>query len=482
MPRTLADVFTELDQLTRKRNAVRTQIAETEKLARTEGVEERLTNLNRSLVKLGTRKDQLSQELPAAIRNSPSGALQPGVSPSQSDDVPNDGTTVKDPWSNRDGRYSEGVDRIRVRGMEAVTRHAEHGLVPDAPVERILDAIGNGDDAEAGPLARWALAATDPAYQRAFASLLVDPARGHLQWSPEERAAFTRSQEVSRALSVGTPADGGYLVPFTLDPSVVLISDGTINPIRELARNVVTATNKWHGVASEGVTAQWKPELDETVESPPAFTQPTVDVHLGDVYVEYSYEAGMDAVGLVAELGRLFSDARASHESAAFTSGTGTGQPQGLVSGLGPDQTVTTGATGTFTQDSVFQLLEALPPRHRARATFMGPLGTLHLLAQAETSNGALLWPEIKDDRLLRRRLAENSEMDSELVDGNHILAVGDFSKYVVADRVGATIELIPNVVGPNRRPIAARGAYFWWRTGGDFTDVNAFRRLEVGA
>jgi HK97 family phage major capsid protein len=62
----------------------------------------------------------------------------------------------------------------------------------------------------------------------------------------------------------------------------------------------------------------------------------------------------------------------------------------------------------------------------------------------------------------------------------NYLLAYGDWSNFVIVDRIGTTIELIPNLVGANRRPTGQRGALMWFRTGSDVVVNEAFRLLDV--
>lgn len=56
----------------------------------------------------------------------------------------------------------------------------------------------------------------------------------------------------------------------------------------------------------------------------------------------------------------------------------------------------------------------------------------------------------------------------------------GDFSNYVVVDRIGTTVELVPHVFGANGRPTGERGLYMHRRVGGDIVNPNAFRLLNV--
>lgn len=57
----------------------------------------------------------------------------------------------------------------------------------------------------------------------------------------------------------------------------------------------------------------------------------------------------------------------------------------------------------------------------------------------------------------------------------------GDFKAgYLIADRVGAAVEYVPHLFGPNRRPTGQRGWYLHWRVGGNVLVENALRLLTV--
>lgn len=55
---------------------------------------------------------------------------------------------------------------------------------------------------------------------------------------------------------------------------------------------------------------------------------------------------------------------------------------------------------------------------------------------------------------------------------------MGDFSRFVIIDRIGLTIELIPHIVGTNHRPTGQRGLFAYWRVGSKVVDAGAFRAL----
>ena len=66
-----------------------------------------------------------------------------------------------------------------------------------------------------------------------------------------------------RGLQITTDASGGYLMPFTLDPTIILTNNGVVNPIRQLATVNSVATDNWQGITSAGVTASYDAEESE---------------------------------------------------------------------------------------------------------------------------------------------------------------------------------------------------------------------------
>ena len=59
----------------------------------------------------------------------------------------------------------------------------------------------------------------------------------------------------------------------------------------------------------------------------------------------------------------------------------------------------------------------------------------------------------------------------------NYPLIYGDFSQFVLVDRIGSTVEIVSHLFGSNRRPTGQRGALLWFRTGSAVVVPQAFRR-----
>src|SRR5690606_34934006 len=61
------------------------------------------------------------------------------------------------------------------------------------------------------------------------------------------------------------------------------------------------------------------------------------------------------------------------------------------------------------------------------------------------------------------------------------LLAFGDFRHYVIVDRVGMSVELIPHLFNANANlPDGRRGLYAYWRNSAEVVAPNAFRVLTV--
>ena len=61
----------------------------------------------------------------------------------------------------------------------------------------------------------------------------------------------------------------------------------------------------------------------------------------------------------------------------------------------------------------------------------------------------------------------------------SNLAILGNFQRYVVAQRVGMNIEFIPNVVNGSGVPTGQRAWLAWARVGADSVDDDAFRLLQ---
>ena len=125
------------------------------------------------------------------------------------------------------------------RATSLVELHDRRGLMP-----------GRGEaatrSAQTPSIARHMLRYGGDEYYEAFRDYVNDPTGPGMQ-----RAAG--------ALTLAA-AQGGYLLPYFLDPTIVLTTDGTTNPYRRIANVKQITTNAYQGVNSAGVQAAFVDE------------------------------------------------------------------------------------------------------------------------------------------------------------------------------------------------------------------------------
>jgi HK97 family phage major capsid protein len=337
-------------------------------------------------------------------------------------------------------------------------------------LDRLLNKFSEGDDGQR--FSRHVLNAGSPAYRRAFAKALA----GKMLTSEEQR---------SLSLTAGS---GGYAVPVTLDPTIIPTSNGAVNPWRAISRVEQITGNTWNGVSAGAVVASRDLEFEEVSDDAPTLVQPAATVTKAQAFIPFSIEVGQDWGSLESEMASLIQDAKDVEEATAFATGGGTGvNPQGVLTGA--TGTVAAG-TAAFAVANLYALIEALPPRFRPNAKFVGNLAQYNRIRQFDTAGGANSWitnlsQGVGDDatgsigQLLGKPAYESSVMASVLTAGSKLLIFGDFRYFLIVDRIGMTVELVPHLFGAtNQRPIGARGLLAYWRNTSEVLSAAAFKTL----
>jgi HK97 family phage major capsid protein len=338
----------------------------------------------------------------------------------------------------------EGVDREEMQGH----------------LERMLER-----DSKDGWLAQRMLRTGSTVYRNAFSKVIMGA-----QLSPEE----------SRALSL-TGEFGGFAVPFTLDPTIIPTSNGVVNPLRQISRlENITNADTWKGVSSAGTTAAYSAEAAETEEDEFKIAQPEISAERASSLILASFEITQDWVGVQGEIGRAIQDAKDELEATKFLSGTGEDEPFGLL--VGATETVATAEEGKLGVADIYKLKAALPPRYVPNGRFLANDGQFDRVRQFDTSGGANLWVTLADARpplLLGKPAHEMSTMETGLTKDDLLAVYGDFSRYIIVDRLGMSIEVIPHVM-VGKKATGQRGFYAFWRNGAKVVDKNGFRVLKA--
>jgi HK97 family phage major capsid protein len=325
-----------------------------------------------------------------------------------------------------------------------------------------------------GSVARHILTTGSDVYQRAFHKTIMSQSLNHAE-----------QEAIERAFTLGST---GIPVVWTLDPTIIRTSNYVINPIRAISRiETISGTNEWRGVTSGAVVATYEAEATEAADQTPTLTQPAVQVQRAQTFVPFSREVDQDVDSLQSEMAGLFQESKDILEATQFYSGAGTTVfPQGIRTGLTNTQRVQTATTAVFVVGDLYALQNALPPRARnAGSQFIASLTQLNRIRALDTSGGSSLWVQLGSGlpgQLLGMSAYELSTMPTALTTTTDLMVVGDFSGgYLIVDRIGMEIELIPHLFGgTNRYPTGQRGLWALWRNSAKVLDANRFRFLQV--
>lgn len=379
----------------------------------------------------------------------------------------------------RDARSMDDmIARTRDNALRAIEEH-HYDNSPDQDATRArIDHLLRTVDKRDGDLARRILVTGTELYDRAFGKACL--ALNTHGLTNEERAA----------LAVGTTTAGGFAVPFSLDPTVIMTNNSVVNPVRAVARVVTITGKQWQGITSAGISVSRAAEAAEASDNAPTIAQPTATPTRVQGFVPFSFEVDQDWTQMRSELGMMFEEAKDVEEATAFTTGSGVDpNPEGFITGIRAvgGSLVALAAAGTLAVGDLYKPVNALPPRHVANASWMANKGVYNLVRQLDTAGGANLWARLAEGRparLIDYPVYEASAManGSDLTTANTSLAVlGDFKKFLIVDRVGMAVELIPHLFGAtNRFPTGQRGLFAVWRNTSKVLDPNAFRLLET--
>lgn len=351
------------------------------------------------------------------------------------------------------------VEIARFPGTKDRSKAQEH-------VEWLLD---NVQEDKEGTLARRILATGNPIYDRAFGKAISQK---------------PLDNEEARALSL-TAGAGGNAVTFDLDPTIMGTSNRSVNPLRAISRVIPITGDEWRGVTSGAITTAYAAEATETTDNSPTLTQPTISTEKAQAFIPFSIEIGMDWSGLRGEMSMLLQESKDDLEATKFTLGSGTNEPFGVI--VGATNTVTATTPQTFDAEDLYRLAAALPARYQPRASILANRAIFHLVRQFVLTGQSNPWKDLEDatsdangrvGTLLGYPAYELSAMDATPATNNEFAILGDFSRFVIVDRIGLDIELIPHLFGANQRPTGQRGLYAYWRNGSKVVDANAFRVL----
>jgi HK97 family phage major capsid protein len=356
-------------------------------------------------------------------------------------------------------------------GAGLATRQGDH-------VDRLVRTQnGNTDGAQ---IAKRMVLTENEHYRSAFAKAVTSPAPA---WTAEEARAIAEF----RAMSGGVDTAGGFGVPVLIDPSIILTSGAAAAPVLDLARIVTITTDEWKGVSSAGVSWSYDSEGSQVSDDSPTLAQPTVKVFTARGFIPYSIEIGEDYPSFAAEMRRLLDAGYIDLVAQQTITGAGSTSPRGIFTALDANTNVEVIVTtdGQFGAVDLLKVWKSLPERYRGSATWImstdvenevrsfsaNSQGSFYTINLAEGGIGNLFGRPV--------RTTDYAPEFTGTTGAANILVVGDFSNFLVAQRAGMNLELVPHLFGAQGRPTGQRGWFAYARHGFDSVNDLGFRILQ---
>jgi HK97 family phage major capsid protein len=297
-----------------------------------------------------------------------------------------------------------------------------------------------------------------------------------------------------KALSVGSGADGGYLVPPETEAAVIR-GVKNISPIRAIAGNRTVSANVYKKpFAVTGPATGWVAETATRPEtnSPTLaeLTFPTMELYAMPSATQTLLDDS--AVNIDEWLAEEIQIAFAQQEGTAFVSGDGNNKPKGFLSYTKVANSswewdkigyVATGEDGSFDptnpSDNLIDLIYSLKSEYRANARWVMNRATQAAIRKIKDADGNYIWqPGERADlapTLMNYPIAESEDMPN-VASNSYSIAFGDFNRgYLVVDRAGIRVL---------RDPYSAKPYVLFYttkRVGGGVQDFDAIKLLKFG-
>lgn len=336
-------------------------------------------------------------------------------------------------------------------------------------------------------IARRILVTENEHYREAWLKMVTRP-NGHMYLTDDERRSMMAYDEY-RTMSEGTTTAGGFGIPVFIDPSIIMTAQGSGNPFLSIARQVDVNTNAWKGVTSAGVSWSFDAENVEVSDDSPTLAQPTVTVYMARGFIPYSIEVGQDYPSFAAEMSGLLAEGYDELLVDKFTRGTGTAEPQGVLTILSATAGNRVGVQTSgvnFGADDPYRVWKALGQRFRRKASWLMSVDVNNKLRQLGTANVFHAFTESLPaewaDQFFGKTAYESPYMPDTTTStsaNSGLAVVGDFNNYLIARRGGMSVELIPHLFSTTTNlPSGTRGWFAYSRIGGGVVNTTGFRLL----
>ena len=302
----------------------------------------------------------------------------------------------------------------------------------------------------------------------------------------EERTA------IRNTMSTTTGSQGGYTVASELGAQIIAKLKH-FGAMRNVAQVVSTAQgNPMAYPTTDGTseTGEWLAENASATSLDPSFG--TVDIaafkagsKVITVPIELLEDSSFDIAGFIVN---RMSERLGRTVNTGYTTGTGTGQPFGVVTQAAAGKVGGTGQTTTFTYNDLVDLYESIDQAYieGGNCQFMFSQDVRKALRKMVDSANRPIWTPGYEygstagipDQLLGANVVINNGMPTPAANAKSIL-FGDFRRYVIRDVNQVVMFRFEDSAFTTKGQV---GFMSWVRTGGNLTDTSAVKYYQHSA
>ena len=328
-----------------------------------------------------------------------------------------------------EGRSLNAEEKTKFDAMEADARGIKEQIdVLERTAEMKKELAANAEVREAAPKATR---------KGAFEKYLRN---GMSSLNANERSMMAELRGTSTQVA-GTDSLGGFLVPqdFSNELDIATLFTGEVERLAKKLNTAGGALLDYPTINDTATDAGLTNEAAAVTVQDMTFANAQLSAYNYASQVRVSMQLLQDnAFDLNAFLAESMGERIARATNAAFTTGTGSSQPQGIITGATLGNTAASATA--IAADDILDLVHSLDPSYRNKASFGlmahdNVIAAIRALGIGSSNDFPIFIPSMaagEPDKLFDYNLYYNNDMASAITTGQKTLLAADFSKFVV--------------------------------------------------
>ena len=333
--------------------------------------------------------------------------------------------------AQKEGRSLNAEEKSKFDKMEADARGIKEQIdIIERTAEMKKELAANAEAREAAPKATR---------KGAFEKYLRN-GMGSLNASERSIMSELRGQTTS------PDSAGGFLVPqeFSNELDMASLFTGEVERLAKKLNTAGGALLDYPTINDTATDAALTAEAAAVGVQDMTFANAQLSAYNYASQVKVSMQLLQDnAFDLNAFLAEAMGERIARSTNGAFTTGTGSSQPQGIITGATLGNTAASATA--IAADDILDLIHSIDPSYRNKPTFGlmahdNVIAAIRALGIGSSNDFPIFIPSMEagqPDKLFGFNLYYNNDMESSIATGNKTLLAADFSKFVVRSAGG---------------------------------------------